>query len=1156
MPRGSFLWRCTFSEEDFTFYTPLLIDIRQQLNEQLKCLDLRLENQMAMVAEIQDFFKKRAEVEQEYSRNLDRLVKQVMVRHKADKQRRESWHLYSTYTCWQHLLAMTKKQSKDHGTVGDIYGNIMVQRLSEVMEDAQRMYKAYRDIGVDSHEEILSMLNKLQTAMKTYHIYYNESKQAENKLKTAESQKVKVEQHAGKSGLPSRKYRSIEKQAEKRQNKYQENKLKALKSRNEYLLTIDAANAALHKYSVDDLSDLLDGMDYGYHAAMARLMMTTLSVEENVKNSHKFAIDLLNKGITDVGDARLDKKKFLESNSTIFALPKKFEFQAHKGDEVIQVSAQKSVQDELVQRYDQLSKRLEELKLENDEVWKSLEAADKTLMEMITSQEYDVTPYFQDPQKVPPKSPSEVAKLKSNRSDIEVYYLEKFKEYVLGSNKVARLQAQHTSIQKALGEGVKIGQTTRPPSLPPKPRKRRIGKAPTVGQPKLFGGSIEEYAEVTGVDVPLIIRSCVRIINLYGMHNQGVFRVSGSQLEINEFKAAFEKGEDPLIEMTDNISINSVAGVLKLYFRELREPIFPTQMFDALIDCTRIDNVKDSITRLRELITQLPRPVFVVLRYLFSFLNHLSEFSDENMMDPYNLAICFGPTLLPVPGDKDPVTYQSYVNDLIKLILSHQEEIFPNDDGGTVYERMMMEEGSHRCSQYLGDRELAELSDEEDEVDDDVVSEDDHLLVQAFLNKLWTITEPEVTEAVALYDFEGRTGRELSFKKGDQLLLYSQVSSDWWDGYFNGKEGLIPDKYIKIAQTPRDFELTRQVSQNDKRRSTESLPAKTYSASGPKVDEPLTVGPLDKSVSQPNISVDRTDRRQHHHSRQDSSDQSLGSITSKSTDSVSLSELSLTSGDSKDNSTDDLERDLDHALSEVMTQVESLGKQEEGLEGGRRDSGGRGDVMPLGKNSERTRSESGTSSSFGPQANRKFTIPPNPKHTPDLVLDLPPDAKDTESPSPPQDQSDPDSPTSGAETFAKSNQCTLKKGMSNSMPRSLTHTSTFRAGMDVVGEQGDVREGGVVKRSVSTSATISARTGRSLPPAYRESPERSVPSPTPSMEKASSPGPAVAPKPSIKARPPVMKKPPKPGYLKLRGESPSSPADGSSSSPTGGPTAL
>jgi SLIT-ROBO Rho GTPase activating protein len=43
-----------------------------------------------------------------------------------------------------------------------------------------------------------------------------------------------------------------------RQAKYDENKKKALKSRNEYLLCLDAANAAVHKYYVDDIPDLID----------------------------------------------------------------------------------------------------------------------------------------------------------------------------------------------------------------------------------------------------------------------------------------------------------------------------------------------------------------------------------------------------------------------------------------------------------------------------------------------------------------------------------------------------------------------------------------------------------------------------------------------------------------------------------------------------------------------------------------------------------------------------------------------------------------------------------------------------------------------------------------------------------------------------------
>lgn len=83
----------------------------------------------------------------------------------------------------------------------------------------------------------------------------------------------------------------------------------------------------------------------------------------------------------------------------------------------------------------------------------------------------------------------------------------------------------------------------------------------------------------------------VRIIpNLYylsGLHHQGIFRVSGSQIEINNFKDAFERGEDPLVDINDASDINSIAGVLKLYLRELREPLFPIVYFEQFMELAR-----------------------------------------------------------------------------------------------------------------------------------------------------------------------------------------------------------------------------------------------------------------------------------------------------------------------------------------------------------------------------------------------------------------------------------------------------------------------------------------------------------------------------------------------------------------------------------------
>lgn len=63
--------------------------------------------------------------------------------------------------------------------------------------------------------------------------------------------------------------------------------------------------------------------------------------------------------------------------------------------------------------------------------------------------------------------------------------------------------------------------------------------------------------------------------------------MSGSQVEISNFREGFERGEDPLADTTDASDINSVAGVLKLYLRELREPLFPIIYFDHFVTLAR-----------------------------------------------------------------------------------------------------------------------------------------------------------------------------------------------------------------------------------------------------------------------------------------------------------------------------------------------------------------------------------------------------------------------------------------------------------------------------------------------------------------------------------------------------------------------------------------
>lgn len=100
------------------------------------------------------------------------------------------------------------------------------------------------------------------------------------------------------------------------------------------------------------------------------------------------------------------------------------------------------------------------------------------------------------------------------------------------------------------------------------------------------------------------------------------------------------------------------------------------------------------------------------MRMLFSC--SLSEFSDENMMDRFNLAICFGPTLLPIPESRDQVQYQQRVNVLIKNIFMYQEDIFASNFG-MVYEKydLNLDQTTEIENDTLGSTE--NLSDEEGE---------------------------------------------------------------------------------------------------------------------------------------------------------------------------------------------------------------------------------------------------------------------------------------------------------------------------------------------------------------------------------------------------------------------------------------------------------
>ncbi|XP_039737676.1 SLIT-ROBO Rho GTPase-activating protein 2 isoform X9 [Pteropus medius] len=770
-------------------YDTQVKEIRAQLTEQMKCLDQQCELRVQLLQDLQDFFRKKAEIEMDYSRNLEKLAERFLAKTRStkDQQFKKDQNVLSPVNCWNLLLNQVKRESRDHTTLSDIYLNNIIPRFVQVSEDSGRLFKKSKEVGQQLQDDLMKVLNELYSVMKTYHMYNADSISAQSKLKEAEKQEEKQigksvkqedrqtprspdsssnvrieEKHVRRSSV-----KKIEKMKEKRQAKYTENKLKAIKARNEYLLALEATNASVFKYYIHDLSDLIDCCDLGYHASLNRALRTFLSAELNLEQSKHEGLDAIENAVENL-DATSDKQRLMEMYNNVFCPPMKFEFQPHMGDMASQLCAQQPVQSELVQRCQQLQSRLSTLKIENEEVKKTMEATLQTIQDIVTVEDFDVSDCFQYSNSMESvkstvsetfMSKPSIAKRRANQQETEQFYFTKMKEYLEGRNLITKLQAKHDLLQKTLGESQRTDCS-------------------------LARRSSTVRKQDSSQAIPLVVESCIRFISRHGLQHEGIFRVSGSQVEVNDIKNAFERGEDPLAGDQNDHDMDSIAGVLKLYFRGLEHPLFPKDIFHDLMACVTMDNLQERALHIRKVLLVQPKTTLIIMRYLFAFLNHLSQFSEENMMDPYNLAICFGPSLMSVPEGHDQVSCQAHVNELIKTIIIQHENIFPNprELEGPVYSRGGSTEDY--CDSPHGETTSAEDSTQD-------VTAEHHT----------SDDECEPIEAIAKFDYVGRTARELSFKKGASLLLYQRASDDWWEGRHNGIDGLIPHQYIVVQDT-------------------------------------------------------------------------------------------------------------------------------------------------------------------------------------------------------------------------------------------------------------------------------------------------------------------------------------------------------------------
>ncbi|XP_053882402.1 rho GTPase-activating protein 11A-like isoform X1 [Malaclemys terrapin pileata] len=125
------------------------------------------------------------------------------------------------------------------------------------------------------------------------------------------------------------------------------------------------------------------------------------------------------------------------------------------------------------------------------------------------------------------------------------------------------------------------------------------------------------------------------------VHTEGLFRKSGSFVRLKTLKSQLDQGENCLPAALPC----DVAGLLKQFFRELPEPILPTDLQEALFKAQHLEKEEKNTATVLLSCLVADRTIDT-LRYFFNFLRNVSLRSNENKMDSRNLAVIFAPNLL------------------------------------------------------------------------------------------------------------------------------------------------------------------------------------------------------------------------------------------------------------------------------------------------------------------------------------------------------------------------------------------------------------------------------------------------------------------------------------------------------------------------------
>ncbi|XP_063281267.1 rho GTPase-activating protein 23 isoform X2 [Prinia subflava] len=202
--------------------------------------------------------------------------------------------------------------------------------------------------------------------------------------------------------------------------------------------------------------------------------------------------------------------------------------------------------------------------------------------------------------------------------------------------------------------------------------------------PRAFGVRLEDCQPAPdNKNVPLIVEACCRVVEDRGLEYMGIYRVPGNNAVVSSLQEQLNKGATE-INLQDERwqDLNVISSLLKSFFRKLPEPLFTDDKYNDFIEANRIEDASERMRTLRKLIRDLPGHYYETLKFLVGHLKTIADHSEKNKMEPRNLALVFGPTLVRTSEDNmtDMVTHMPDRYKIVETLIQHSDWFFSDKE--------------------------------------------------------------------------------------------------------------------------------------------------------------------------------------------------------------------------------------------------------------------------------------------------------------------------------------------------------------------------------------------------------------------------------------------------------------------------------------------